>query len=261
MAFGFTKSLQLALATLLVSSLGSSFCKAALGSAIVFSTDFEAGLPSEFSGAGGVESVQGYAGIGNTGNTFSGDFLVNRSQRNPASSTQLTLSGLPAHDSVNIGFLLGIINSWDGSNENDRFNVMVDGNLIFSETFDHFNTIDQSYVAPTNGQLTSRVFVNGQDRFPDLGFGGAPEWGDAAYDMTLEPSLLHIPHTSSDLTVTWFGQFYSGQPHPEDEFWGIDNLEISLNGTESPSVPEPSMILGTAMGLGFGVVLRKKRSA
>ena len=43
---------------------------------IVFSTDFESGVPSEFTAPGAsTEPVQGNAGLGNDGNVFAGNFL------------------------------------------------------------------------------------------------------------------------------------------------------------------------------------------
>ena len=42
---------------------------------VVFSEDFEGGtLPPEITGAGDIEGVQSYAGLGPAGGTFSGSF-------------------------------------------------------------------------------------------------------------------------------------------------------------------------------------------
>jgi hypothetical protein len=101
---------------------------------VVFSTDFESGVPPEFSGVTSTESVQGYSQHG-----FSGEFLRNLTT-SPQGKTTLTLTDLPDHDFVHLGFLLAIIDTWDGPESEaaggpDWFNVTVDGTLIFSEHF------------------------------------------------------------------------------------------------------------------------------
>lgn len=79
----------------------------------VFSSDFDGGsIPVEVTaGSAALTPVQGYAGLGATGNAFGGSFL-----RSPTANTvTLQLSGLPAHGSVDIAFLLAAIDSLDGT--------------------------------------------------------------------------------------------------------------------------------------------------
>ncbi|NIM95719.1 MAG: hypothetical protein GTO18_18620, partial [Anaerolineales bacterium] len=123
----------------------------------IYFNDFDGGLtvaPKVTATLGGVtstESVQGYDGIGSLGNSFGGIFLRNTSGGGeppgiPGSPTTLTLTGLPPHASVDINFLLAIIDSWDGSEAGegpggcldchpDIFTVTVDGVTVFSEAF------------------------------------------------------------------------------------------------------------------------------
>src|SRR5262245_7169541 len=97
----------------------------------------------------------------------------------PGSPSTLTLSNLPAHTSVDLSFLPGIINSWDGDPPfldagPDVFNVTVDGASVFSNTFDNVNyPLYQGYVPPP-----------GVDVGPhhDLGFGYDP-YIDGAFNM------------------------------------------------------------------------------
>jgi len=77
--------------------------------ASVFSTDFNTGAPAQFSGVTTTEAVQGYAGLGTGLNVFGGDFLRNTSA--PPLNTTLTLTSLPSHTSISLGFLLAIIDS------------------------------------------------------------------------------------------------------------------------------------------------------
>jgi len=106
---------------------------------VILSTDFDNGIPSEFSGITNIESVQGYEGIGTGTNTFSGNFLRNTTggfpnpSGTPGEKTILTLTNLPAHNSVDVHFLFASIDSWDGNSTIwgfDYFNVAIDGEII-----------------------------------------------------------------------------------------------------------------------------------
>jgi len=110
----------------LLNSAPETYCS------VVFSTDFDADFPDEISGIATTEPVQGFSEHG-----FSGTFLRNLTS-GPPEKTVLTLSDLPDHDFISIGFLLAIIDTWDGPNSapaggEDLFNVTLDGDLIFSE--------------------------------------------------------------------------------------------------------------------------------
>ncbi|MEI8213743.1 MAG: hypothetical protein WCI02_16465 [Planctomycetota bacterium] len=216
---------------------------------IVFQSDFESGMPSQITGNATIVSVEGYQGIGNAGNVFSGNLMVNKERGFAASTTTLILSNLPTHSSIQIGFLLAIINSWDGSSENDRFEVLLDGQTLFSETFDNYFTNDQTYVPSASVQLTDRIDQPPYDKtFSDLGF--TLDAGDAGYDMYYEPSLQSIAHSASTATIVWRATLSGGFIPPNDEFWGIDNLTITLDGTQAV-VPEPSTAIIAGM---FGLV-------
>lgn len=213
---------------------------------VAFSTDFNSGLPPEFSGITTLEGVQGYSGLGTGSNVFSGGFLRNTSAGNPASASILSLTGLPTHTSIDLNFLLAIIDSWDGSNYDyapDILNVKVDGSTIFSETFDIFGYFDQSYKGNERG--TTLTYDTAR---------GFSSWNDAAYDMGLDPIFNNISHTSSTLTIEWFasGGGYQGG---DDESWAIDNVQVILN---ADPIPEPATMLLLASGL-VGLAGFKKR--
>ena len=106
------------------------------GPAPTYAYNFEDEVPSVFSG-GSKASTGGYA-------IYGFDNYFYRS----SNSIYLTLTGLAAHDSIDLDFLLAVIDSWDGSNTSvapDYFNVSIDGNIIYQETFDNFSSSDQSY--------------------------------------------------------------------------------------------------------------------
>lgn len=232
---------RILLAGFVVSALSVSKAQAQL---TVFSTDFNSGLPSAFSGAGGVEGVQGFSGLGIGSNTFSGDFLRNDSMGNPASPSILTLTSLPAHTTVSMDFLLAAIDSWDsidGAPAPDFFNITVDGNPVFQATF---------VIAGGSVNYNGTDIGGGQQQ---RGFNGG--WNDRAYDMSFEPSLQNIPHSASSLTIAFFAGG-AGWQGGIDESWGIDNVRVSLN-----AVPEPGTIaLLTGLAVS-GVGLRRRRKA
>jgi hypothetical protein len=178
--------------------------------------------------------VQGYNGLGTGSNVFSGDFLRNSTD----SSTTLTLTNLPPHGSVNIKFLLAIIDSWDGlgaacgTSGPDNFVITIDGVTVFSYFFDNINCGAQTYIPPSNVELARRV---------QLGFNPANVFHiDSAYDLGLDPTFLSIPHTSNTLTVVWSAPASQGGM---DESWGIDNLEVSLNTPTAANVAVAGRVL------------------
>ena len=169
----------------------------------------DAANPAGFTGSFSVVGVQSYQGLGPTGNQFNSKFLQS------SGSATLTLTDLPAHDRLDLGFLLAIIDSWDGGT-NDYFNVRVDGTTIFRESFSYEGLAQQSYVPPQGGLISSGT---------QLGFSS---WNDAAYNMFLEPKLQSISHTASTLTIEWLANG-PGWQGGTDESWAIDNLQITLS--------------------------------
>ena len=190
---------------------------------------FGGGVKGGFSGVTNLTSVQGFAGLGDEGDQFGGNFLRNDTGGSPIGTpsvpTMLTLTDLPDHDVVNIEFLLGVLESWDGSGappSGDFINVRVgDGlssKLIFSETFSRPLAPPQSY-EPPDGVLLSEG--------KDLGSFGIVS-SDSAYDMGSDPTFHQISHSSSTLVVEWFadGPGYQGGG---DESWAIENVRIALS--------------------------------
>jgi hypothetical protein len=189
----------------------------------VFSTDFESGLPAEFSAPGCmIEGVQGWNGLGTSGNQFSGSFL--RYSTIAIQDTKLTLHNLPTHDHVSISFLLAVIDSWDGT---ELLNVSIDGTEVFSHWFFLSTTDQSSYVAPPGGLLSSGT---------NLGFTNSTYFmRDRAYDMSVEPAFMSVPHTADSLTVVWSLGAVSGGAAQNwqggtDESWAIENVRVDVSG-------------------------------
>ncbi len=199
----------------------------------VFSTDFESGAPAEWGGTFNVELTQGLS-------AFGFDRQFSRNAAAPAQPTTLTLTNLPAHDSVSIKFLLAIIDSWDGDGGNpgpDSFNIAVDGNTVFSHTF-------ASASGSSNYNAPAGVFL-GAGNF------GFNSWNDYVYDLGLDPTLSGIAHTASTLTIDLYASGPGWQGF-DDESWGVDNVVVSVN-----TVPAPGA-LGIA-GAGLLAGLRRRR--
>ncbi len=214
---------------------GQATVSTTLISSTVFTTNFDTGVPTQFSGITTTAGVQGYAGLGTAPNVFAMNLLQNDSGGTrgapgsiPTSPTTLTLTNLPTHTSIDINFLLAIINSWNGLNAAnfgmDFFNVSVDGTMLFHDSFDNVSAtgVDQGYVAPPGVQITPRPLT-------DLGFPSPSTIFDSAWNLGLDPLFDNIPHTASTLTIDLFadGPGYEGS---DSESWGIDNFEVILNG-------------------------------
>jgi len=206
----------------------------------VFTTDFESGVPSEFSAPGAAtEPVQGYAGLGNGGNVFAGNFL--RYDDTGVLDTTLNLSNLPVHDRLGLGFLLGVIDSWDGT---ELLEVRVDGHLLFSNYFQLATGDSSSYVAPPGALLSSGT---------DLGFSSGSYYGrDRAYDMSREPAFQTIAHSADTVAITWSlgatgGSAAENWQGDGDESWAIDNVVVKVETvTGRCSQPVTSGVTPTA---------------
>lgn len=146
----------------------------------------------------------------------------------------MQLTGLAAHTTVNVAFLLAAIDSLDGTGSypsGDYFHLKLDGVTIFRESL--ANAVPsqyQSYIPRPGAQLARRI---------DLGFSGPGTfYTDSAYDLGKEPALQGIPHTASTLTLEFVieGQ---GVQSLEDESWALDNLTVSLGS--APQVQGPRL--------------------
>ncbi|MFN8589478.1 MAG: hypothetical protein U0704_16930 [Candidatus Eisenbacteria bacterium] len=190
--------------------------------ATFWQTDFEAGIPVEFSAPGAaVEATQGWATLGHPGNTFGPKFL--RYSAQGLSDTKLVLRALPPHTHVSLGFLLAVIDSWDGT---ELYQVRVNGALLFDHWFQLATGDSSDYHAPAGGVLA---------RGGDLGFSGGYYYQhDRAYDLSLDPAFQDIPHTADSLVVTWSLSAISGGAAQQwqggsDESWALDNVRVSLH--------------------------------
>lgn len=243
---------------ILAASLGLGIPAVRAADLVAFTANFESGMPPEFSGAGSVESVQSYSGVGPVGNTFSGSFLRNSTL--PPQPTVLTLTGLPSHTSVDIRFLLALIDTWDGNFSvpsapvPDHLEIKVDGNTVFDQTICNSNypNPQQSYLPAAGVALDSRPYV-------DRGFQVRTDFGDVAYDFGFEPAVQNVPHTGPTLTVEWTAAG-GGWQGAADESWAIENVRVVLHGANVAPAVSPAGILLLASGLMLAALLAVRRA-
>ena len=181
----------------------------------VFFTDFETPLPPQIAaGTALIEGVQGFAGLGPTGNTIAGSML--RSET--GNTVTITLTGLPPHSWLSLDFLFAAIDSLDGSGaypSGDFFRVTLDGVDIFRESFANALASQiQSYVPPPGVQLARRV---------ELGFWAA--YPESAYWLGGDAIFRRIQHTGSSAVITMRIEG-AGIQSLADESWAIENLRV-----------------------------------
>jgi hypothetical protein len=206
----------------------------------VFSNNFDGALPAQISpGSATLTGVQGFAGLGPSGNQFGGQFLRSAT----ANVVTLQLNGLPAHDRLDLAFLFAAIDSLDGTGTfpaGDFFRIDVDGVTIFRESFANALASQvQSYVPPAGVELARRV---------DLGFSQGSFYLDSAYNLGADPRFAGIAHSAANVTIT-FQIEGEGVQSLDDESWAMDNLRVNVTS----AVPEPSaagLMLVGLLGLG-----------
>jgi len=202
-------------------ALGLGIAASCGAQTVVFETDFDTDLPPQIAPDTALRTgVQGYAGLGQSGNQFGGQFLRSAT----GNVVTLTLAGLPPHTTLSLDFLFAAIDSLDGTGvnppEGDFFRVELDGVLVFRESF--ANALEsqiQSYEPPEGGELARRE---------NLGFSFGSFYLDSAYDMSIDPVFDALPHTAPTAVFT-FQIEGPGIQDLSDESWAFDNLRVSVD--------------------------------
>lgn len=234
----------------LAALLGLAALSASAQAVTVFSTDFESGLAASINpGTATLTGVQGFAGLGPTGNQFGGSFL-----RSPTGNVvTLSLTGLPTHDALSLGFLFAAIDSLDGTGTfpaGDFFRIDIDGVNRFRESF--ANAMDsqiQSYVAPAGGELA---------RKKNLGFTADGFYLDSAYDFNVDGRFQNFAHTATSVSIS-FSIEGAGIQSLDDESWAVDNLQVTAFST-TPTIPEPSTYALMLVGLCAVALVQLRKS-
>lgn len=162
------------------------------------------------------------------------DAFTTFSKRRTNDKLSLTIDTVNGQ-AYSLGFDLYVIDSWDGSDAQwgqDRFNVKVNGVVMFSEFLD--NRMDSPNTTFRNPDVVEY-----------LGFGNREMDRDAIYRG------LTIDFVANGDTTT-FAFFGSGLQGKSDESWGIDNVRVAM-------VPAPAG--GLALGaVGLTATRRRRRA-
>ncbi len=206
----------------------------------VFYTDFST-ADARVSGAGELRDVEGFAGLGVNDMLFDGLMLVNDSVQ--SERTTVTLTGLGEHSAIRVEFLLALIDSWDGLEEEnwgpDSFNIAIDGVTMFSEVFSNRggDAGRGTYEGPAVNMLAAPSSLGFHPWHLDSAIAFA---GDGA---------LEFAHTGSTLTIEFWASGPAWQGG-DDESFGIDNLSVTL-------VPGPGAAGVLLIATGFATRRRR----
>lgn len=213
----------------------------------VYSEDFDGGLTvgpgvsasfPENPSFSGRQVVGSFAGYGSSGNQFSGNWLRTAG----TNGHTLTLTGLPTHSNVSVGFLLGILDTWDFT-AGENITVKVDGVTKFNDVFGYGG--EEGSAATGATELVTGLAGPGYGQLHSTG-----------YDLGALAALQNIPHTSSTLVVNFDGVI---DQFGNDESWSMDNLRVTLDA--ETAVPEPGALALFVPALGLVALLKRRRSA
>lgn len=140
----------------------------------------------------------------------------------------LTLTNLPAHQSVTVSFDLYIIRTWDGHSTRwgpDVWGLSVtDGPALVRTTFSSRGHMQAYPDVHLSGSHPARTAAREADT---LGY----MWRDAPRDSVYSPSVT-FSHTADSLQLNFFA---SGLSAIANESWGLDNVRITVS--EEPVAP------------------------
>lgn len=212
----------------------------------IYSNDFDG---SVFTGSGITVTTANASGTGTAlagswnAAGWAGNFLENASV-SPITLTEFSFSGLGAHSGIELGGILGLLQSWDSSNGGpytpDFLEILIDGAVAARFTANNASGTE----TPANGGNII-AFHEQTD--------GNPAYSDTLIDFTGSPWAT-FAHTGSTLTIG-FRAAGAGWQGGTDESWGLDNFRVV-------AVPEPAswgMLIG-GFGLAGAVIRRRRRT-
>lgn len=199
---------------------------------------------------GGVSASFDAAGGGTQGTLAPYNATYGNIFRNSSTGmTELLLSNLPGHDSVDVSLLLAFLDSWDsrdgGCCSPDNVDLYIDGALVRSFTYN-------------NALGTIKDIGGGALVAEYVQFDVNQIYSDTLVDLAGDPAL-NLAHSGSSLRIGLQASG-GGWQGGSDEAWGIDNLVVTVNATTPPpvgQVPEPGLL--GLMGLGLaGLALGRR---
>ena len=143
-------------------------------------------------------------------------------------TVSLLLSGLPAHSQATVSFDLFIINSWDGNCAGpncgcpscgpDVWDLTVAGGpTLLHTTFSNVGLLNQAY--PDTFPGGDNPAGTGATEVNTLGYSN---YGDSVYHLS-----FNFPHSIGALQLNFSAM---GLQDISDESWGLDNVEVAVDG-------------------------------
>jgi hypothetical protein len=211
------------------------------GATTIFTTDFELGAPSQFTGASGVTtttSVNGDAGIDGL------QVWQNYTTGNPNAAAILTLSGLAANQTLDLDFTFLAIGSWDGTTQGpsapDFFDVSLNSSVIFNEAFRNWGVSSPEYPGCTLGgncNSTSNPAPPANTTVT-LQRGNSTDYGTSIYHIIVTGLNANA---SGDAVFNFFASG-TGWQGGGDESFALDNIHVN-SADAAPQAPEPSTLV------------------
>lgn len=148
-------------------------------------------------------------------------------------SVSFDFSGLTAHTEITVNFDLFIQDSWDGTGVNgiDEFGFAVDGVELFRGAFDNFNAADNP------AGLSPAILGN---------FNSINTWGEVDRYFDNFNGGFTFAHTSSDLTLTFFGTAAQGI---NDESWRVNDIDVASQSASVVSAPATMVFFLSGLAL------------
>jgi Concanavalin A-like lectin/glucanases superfamily len=150
-------------------------------------------------------------------------------------SVVLTLTGLPAHQSVLVTFDLYILRTWDGDCGDTWQLGLVDGRTLFRTTFSNMHEFGHRQAYPGVSPGGSHPARTGAHERNTLGYRHGGKARDSVYKLAFT-----FEHADRDLRLNFKGL---GLQDLADESWGLDNVRVIVRNEPREMPPEPERAL------------------
>ena len=199
-------------------------------STFLYSQDFEANIGGEWTNSSGLVNIFNFNSTNILGNYANDTILLN-------------LSTSALHDSILLEFDLYIHDSWDGTTQGETFSVLVDGNVVFSESFQNVAATQTNICNTCSGNILNNIANIPGNLCSTLNGGCTGPWlaGTGVFRFS-----KMIAHTSASMNINFIGlDLENGAtgfpadtlPVSHDESWSLDNIIVqAFDNNSLPTV-------------------------